>query len=171
MPVRIRDKDKGFKALVESIGEMGGVVIGVQGKEADETYPDSSMTVGTVAKMHELGLGVPKRSWLVSYVDENESRLKREAGAQMRAVLARRKTRNQALIELGYKWTKEVRDRVAEGNAAGPPLAESTRAKKGHGIKLVETYRFHNAISYKVYLPRFKSIKNKVQRAAARGGK
>lgn len=169
MAVKIKEKDKGFAKLVASLGEMGHVTIGVQGKEADEKYEDSDVTVGYVAKIHELGLGVPKRSWLLSHLDANEGRMKREAGALMRAVLARRKTRNQALIEMGFKWTKEIRDQVAEGRVDGPPLAQSTRDKKGHGIKLVETYRFHNAITYKVFLPRFKSIKSRLQRAAARG--
>lgn len=163
------DKDKGFKKLVESLGEMGAVVIGVQGKQAKEQHPNAPLKIGELAAAHELGLvpGAPARSWLRQWMDENAARLSEEAAAEFKAVMARKTTRNTALKKLGYKWTSEVRERIDSGKVP-PPLAASTVARKGHSTPLLDTATLRNSITYKVYLPQIKSIRDKGQRVVAR---
>ena len=49
-----------------------------------------------------------------------------------------------------------------------PGIAESTIRKKRDDRALVETITLHDSITYKVWLPQFKSIRDPAQRAAAR---
>jgi hypothetical protein len=171
--VEIKDTDKGFRRMVAEMGEMGAVVIGVQGKEAEEKHRSSELTVGQVAAIHELGLSGghrTQRSWLRSWMDGNQDRLVREARAELTEVLQGRTTRKKALIKLGLRWTEEVRDRIMRGEIR-PALRESTIARKGHSTPLLETTDLVNAITYKVFLPALKSIRDTAQRVAARGSK
>lgn len=171
--VEIKDVDKGFRKLAQSLGEMGSVTLGVQGKEALMQHPDSELSVGEVAAIHELGLSGghrTRRSWLVDWMNENEARMVSEAKAEFAEVMAGRKTRNQALIHLGYRWTDELRNNIWQGKIK-PPLRESTIAAKGHSIPLLDSATLVNAITYRVFLPMFKSIRDPVQRKRARGGR
>jgi len=166
---KIKDIDRGFKKLAESLGEMGAITIGVQGKDVDRPHPNGhGQTVGDIARMHELGLGTQKkRSFCVAWIDENAARMRKESARQLAAVLKGTITRNKALIKLGYSWTEDMRNRVWAGHVQ-PPIAQATIDKKGDDRALVETITLHDAITYKVWLPQFKSIRDPAQREAAR---
>ena len=167
--VKITDKDKGFAKFVGSLGEMGNITIGVQGKDATKPHPeDPRITVGELAAMHELGLrGQKARSWLTRWVDENTQKMLQLSARQLKRVLKGDISRNKALIEMGYKWTEQMRQRMWDGKVT-PDIAESTKRKKKDDRPLVEYGILHDSITYKVYLPQFKSIRNTQQRAAAR---
>jgi len=171
--VTITDRDRGFKKLAASLGEMGQVTIGVQGKEAEVLHdpdPDAkdNITIGHLAALHELGLGGQKsRSWCRAWMDANEARMVRETAAQFRAVLARTQTRNAALIKLGYEWTADMQKRMDDGHVK-PPISSETAARKGHTKPLIDTYTLRDSITYKVWLPQTKSIRSKTQRMAVR---
>lgn len=168
--VEITDTDNGFKRLAESMGELGSVTLGVQGKEAEKPHPSApDLTIGQVAAIHELGLNVPKRSWLVSWIERNAERMRREAAVELEAVLAGKKTRNKALQELGFKWTAEVRDNIWQGKILPPLKPETIQRKGGETRPLIDTRSLINHITYKVFLPNKKSIRNVTQRATARG--
>lgn len=168
--VDINDVDKGYRRLVATLGEMGAVHLGVQGEKALEQHPNSELSIGEVAAIHELGLSGghrTRRSWLMDWVDANQDRLVQETKAELQAVMAGHKTRNQALIALGYKWTQELRDNIWDGKIR-PPLRPSTIAAKGHSIPLLDSHALSNAITYKVFLPQLKSILDRAQREIAR---
>lgn len=170
--VEITDTDNGFKRVAELLGELGSVTIGVQGKEAEKPHPSAPhLTIGQVAAIHELGLNVPKRSWLVSWIERNAERMRRETAAELEAVLAGKKTRNKALQELGFKWCAEVRDNIWTGKITPPLKPETIQRKGGETRPLVDTRSLVNHITYKVFLPNFKSIRDVAQRAVARGKK
>ncbi len=156
---------------------MGAITVGVQGEDAAKIHtadlgviaPGAGrITVGDLAKVHELGLGVPRRSWLVDWMDENKSTMSRETRTAMKAVLSGKRTRKDALAKLGYDWTKAVRDRMAAGGVK-PPISAETAERKGHNTPLVETFDLHNHVTYRVFLPKKKSIKNAKQRRAVGG--
>lgn len=168
MPSSIRDNDKGFAELMGSLGEMGTITIGVQGAEANAKHPESSLTLGELAQMHELGTGgMPERSFIRSWLDKNSRRMVSEMAAAVKEVLARKTSRRKAMIEIGYGWVEEVRENIDHNHVTGPDLAASTVARKGHNTKLLGfTYALRNAITYKLFLPQKKSIRNTEQRAA-----
>lgn len=164
------DRDRGFAKLVQTLGEMGAITIGVQGEESITKHPNSELTVGEIAAIHELGLGVPRRSWLRDWIDKNQDRLMRETNAALQEVIKGRISRNQALIKLGFAWTREVRNQIWDGKIT-PPLAPSTIAAKGGERRpLLDSGTLANSITYKVFLNQIKSIYDKTQRAAVRNG-
>ena len=179
--VTVTDKDKGFKKLAASLGEMGSITLGVQGKKAEARHPNPrgyskgskdskeiEISVGELAALHELGLGGQrKRSWCVAWMDENQSRMVQEASHQLAQVLKGTLSRNQALIKLGYEWTESMRKRMDDGKVQ-PPISKETADRKGHDIPLIDTNTLRNSITYKVWLPQLKSIRDKAQRSAAR---
>lgn len=161
--VKITDRDRGFKKLVTQLGEMGSIRIGVQGEEAKKQHPSSHLTVGEIAAIHELGLGVPKRSWLVSWTEAHAGRIQQETSQAVVAVLKGTESRNQALIRLGYAWTKDIRHEISSGKIT-PALP---RPRPDGSIEpLFDTHTLHNDITYKVFLPQKKSIKDTAQRKA-----
>jgi hypothetical protein len=166
----IKDVDKGFKRLAAELGEMGTVTLGVQGDEAEAKHPNSDLTVGHLAAVHHLGVGVPQRPWLTDWMDANAERMMQQTRDALQDVMQGKLSRNQALIKLGYEWTKQLRDRIWNGEIK-PPLAASTIARKGGETRpLLDSATLVNAITYKVFLPMFKSIRDTAQRAAARPG-
>ncbi len=166
----VKDVDRGYKRVAEAMGEMGHVTLGVQGEEAEAQHPNSNLTVGELAAAHELGLvpGAPQRSWLRKWMDANQKRMANEARAALQAVIRGEKSRNQALIALGFKWTTELREQFWNGTIK-PALKASTIARKGGETRpLLDSATVANAITYKVFLPMLKSIRDTAQRAAAR---
>lgn len=161
--VKITDKDRGFHQLMTSLGEMGSIRVGVQGEEAKQKHPSSDLTVGEIAAIHELGLGVPKRSWLVSWMDANAGRIQSETKSAFGAVMKGKKSRNQALIDLGYAWTKDIRQEISSGKIT--PALPRPRPD-GSTEPLFDTHTLHNDITYKVFLPQKKSIRDAAQRKA-----
>ena len=161
----------GYKKLVASLGEMGQITMGVQGKEALERHdPEdpTSMSVGELAAVHELGLGGQvSRSWCRAWIDDNAARMARESATEFRAVMAGKITRNAALIKLGYAWTADMQKRMDDGRVT-PPISAVTAARKGHNKPLIETYKLRDAVTYKIWLPQVRSIRSTAQRAAVR---
>lgn len=167
--VTIEDTDHGFARLAETLGELGSVVLGVQGKEAEKPHPSADgLTVGEIASIHHEGKGPPRRRWLEGWLEKNAARMRAEAAIELQDVIAGKTTRNKALQRLGYKWCAELRDWIWAGKVT-PPLAASTIQRKGGETRpLVDTHTLVNAITYKVFLPQLKSIRDTAQRAAAR---
>jgi hypothetical protein len=161
----VKSKDNGFSKLVASLGELGEITLGVHKQEADRRYLGSDKTVGQIATIHELGLGVPRRRWLGDWLDANIAKMKRDTTTRLRRVLKGTETRTKALQELGFKWAKALRDNMAQGRIT-PKLAKSTIAKKkGFDVPLVESYMLHNNLTYRAKLKQARSIKNLRQRA------
>lgn len=147
-------KDSGGKKLEEfkrRLGDKGvaSILVGVQGKGAEETHngenPDQE-TVGEIAGRHELGIGVPERSWLRAWVDENNPMIQDDLRAAMRAVLLGRLTREQAVEILGVKYVGLIQTRIANGIL--PPNAPSTIARKESSTPLIDTGQMRSAITY-----------------------
>jgi hypothetical protein len=104
-------------------------------------------------------------------MDENMDRMLAETKGQLQLVMEGKKTRNQALQELGYAWTKELRDRIWEGKITPPLTMTTIMAKGGETRPLLDTGTLMNSITYKVFLPMLKSIRDPNQRGAVRRGK
>lgn len=170
---KVKFTDKHPDAIAKLAAELGGfgaVHLGVQGKEAEEQHPKANMPVGALAGVHELGLGVPRRSWLLDWLTKNQAAMVAAAASAFQDVCERRKSRKEALTELGYGWTDALRKNISEGHVR-PALSPVTIQKKGHSIPLLETATLVNAITYSLFLPHIKSIGNAGLREIARLGK
>jgi hypothetical protein len=164
----VTEKGPGFSQL---IAELAGaaVTIGVQGDEAKEKHSNSERTKGEVAAIHELGLGVPERSWLRSWFDANQNRIQQETRDALTKVAARKVSRKKAMEDLGYSWVEQIRDNIVSGKIT-PALSASTVARKGHNTPLLESSDMVNAITFKLFLKSVKAIQDPSLRAAVRAG-
>lgn len=127
--VSVRDVDRGASKMLDRLHRMNlQVSVGVHAAQAGEAEKDSEMTVGEVAAIHEYGLGVPQRSWLRGFVDENRPKLERMLVATNRQVAAGKMTPEIAMARFGLAVQGMMRERVVNG--INPPLQESTKRRK-----------------------------------------
>lgn len=166
---KVTETGPGIGKLVERLGGLGHLTLGVQGKEAEANHPESELMVGQLAAVWELGLSPtgPRRSWLSSWIDANQTRMVREARAVYQDIIVGRISRKRGFEKLGYQWAKEIRENLAGGNVR-PPLKPATIKLKGHAIPLYDTATLHNAIGYKVFLPHWKNVPGGSASGAAR---
>lgn len=146
----VTDKDQGYAKMLKALGPMGGLRLGVQGKEASLVHKDAkgkAATVGKIAEIHELGLGVPVRSWLRGWVDENKDTIIADSKAALQLVIMGKFTRKQALDLLGVKWVAAIQKRISDGGWA-EPLSALTIKRKGSSKPLIDTGLFRSAITH-----------------------
>lgn len=139
MPVRLTDVDKGYKRALAALGPLGGLSLGVQGAKASSPHgPGEPISIGELAAIHELGLGVPERSWLRSWIDENQRMIMDDCRRAMQQVILGKLTKEQALNVLGLKWVGAIQQRIADGQVT-PALAKETVDRKGSSVPLIDT--------------------------------
>jgi hypothetical protein len=162
--VKTTDKDRGHKALMKLLKDMGHertrVVVGVTGAKAAAPHPRAKgkgygTTVVDVALRNEFGIGVPERSFIRSTTDTNSAKYRagiRRAfrdlleGAIAKGEVDPRKAK--ALERLGLQVTGDIKRAIADGIA--PANAPSTIAKKGSDTPLIDTGRMRQALSHEV---------------------
>ncbi len=165
--VKISETGPGFSVLAAEL--LGAETrVGVQGDEAEKAHPTrGDWTVGELAARHEMGLGVPERSFLRSYFDSHEAQMKQDLTNEYAAIAAGRSTRKKSMEKLGYKWTQGVRLGITSGSVR-PSLAASTIKRKGHGTPLFESAVLVNAITHKLYLRNINGVTDPAQRELLR---
>lgn len=157
----VRDSDPRFAKVRGALGHAFTVLVGVQGEKASEIHRDSSalaeslggngrpaapQTVAEIANEHEFGLGVPERSWLRDWVDQNQAMIRNDLRRAASRIIEGKLTIQQASDLLGSKYVAAIQTRIANGIA--PPNAPSTIAKKGSSTPLIDTGQFRSAITY-----------------------
>lgn len=140
----VRVVDHGAEALLRRLDQRTGVKVGIIGQDAVEAHAESKdLTVAAVATKHEYGLGVPKRSWLRGYVDENEGRIKKYVRNVGKRILDGHSP-DEALGALGVVLVGEIRTRIA--NHISPPNSQKTADRKGSDTPLVDTGQLWSSI-------------------------
>lgn len=157
--VKVSEKGPGIGQLVERLGGLGHLTLGVQGDEAWAKHSESELMVGQIAAIWELGLAHngPRRAWLSSWIDANQDRMGREARAVYQDIIRGKMSRKRGFEKLGYQWAKEIRENLMSGRVT-PGLKAETIRLKGHAIPLFDSGDLHNAIGYKVFLPHWKNV-------------
>ena len=109
------------------------------------------MTVLFVASIHEFGApdaGIPERSFVRAYVDENRAQIEAWQYALGLRALSGEITAKQALNQLGALIAGGMQDRIARGIA--PPNTVETIMRKGSGKPLIDTGQLRSSITWKV---------------------
>lgn len=150
--VSVTDQDRGLNAMLERLDRAAfgaKLVVGLIGEEAEATHKGGELTIAEIGEIHEFGLGVPRRSFIADWADENEEKhraqIRKIAEQVMRGKI---ETWEQGLERLGSLYVAEVQKRIAVG--IEPPLAPSTIARKGSSKPLIDTGALRSAITYKV---------------------
>lgn len=149
----VRVKDRGARLMVERLGAMrkasGRVVdVGIIGNEASALHSDSTLTVAAVAAFHELGLGVPRRSFIRDTIDQNRVDITKTMRLLNERVARGSLTTDQALGQLGAMLVGMIQLRMASGIA--PELAPATIAAKGSTTPLIDTGQLRSSVTSKV---------------------
>lgn len=149
----VRDRDRGAKALLKRFRtaseKPATVKIGVLEAEGAVEHGDEGPTVAEIATYNEFGLGVPERSFIRAYVDENEAvlqeRMRKIAQAIKDGKIA---TPEQGLERFGLLVVGEIQSRISDG--IEPPNAESTIARKGSSTPLIAGGLLRTSVTHKV---------------------
>jgi hypothetical protein len=125
------------------------VKVGVIGPKASAAKTEGKgLTVVEVASFHEFGLGVPKRSFIAGYVDENEADLRKRMRKAGELVAKGSHTLEQALELFGLYVVGGMQDRISDN--IPPALAESTKKRKGSSVALINTGQLRSSITHEV---------------------
>lgn len=144
----VKDTDKGFKKLVKSAKDTGKRIVTV-GVHADAGQSaDGKASIQEIATIHEFGLGVPQRSFIGAWADENEAKNQARIKKLALAVKNGKITEEQALDQFGLLAVGEIQQRIADG--IPPENAPSTVARKGSSTPLIDTGSLRSSIRHKV---------------------
>lgn len=140
MAVNVSDKDKGWRKVVRSIGDMeqASVMVGVHDGEVAE-----------YAAYNEFGTkNIPERSFMRSAFDENLSKLTDFVGRLYGGVVDGKIEPDVALGLLGEQHQNQIKAKVRSN--VPPPNAPSTVRRKGSSKTLIDTRRMSQSIRWVV---------------------
>ena len=115
----VKDTDKGAKALGKRLAakaaELKVGLLEAAGAEAKEGSNDGA-TLLDIATFHEFGLGVPRRSFIADWSDENEGRHKQQIRTMAKAIVKGSVESSEiGLARLGNLYVGEVQRRISQG--------------------------------------------------------
>jgi hypothetical protein len=145
----IRSKDNGANAMIRRAVQLAAgteVAVGVFSQELADG--GKGQTVADVATFNEFGLGVPERSFIRGWFDENEPKLGAFLKKLDQRVLAGELTLEQAKNQFGLICVGGIQRRMVAGIA--PENAESTKKAKGSSTPLVDTGQLKSSVTYEV---------------------
>ena len=144
MASSVRDEDRGAKALLQRLGQKPRVKVGILGTDAIQIHRETpDLTVVDVATKHEYGVGVPRRSFLRDYVDENKADLQRMV-RNTGKVIIQGKNPCEALGALGNEIVGQIIDRILAH--IPPENSEDTKRRKGSDTPLKDTGQLVSSI-------------------------
>lgn len=145
---RVTDKDRGAKArLAELNSGLSKLSVGFHA-DAGARDDESGLSVIDVVTFHEFGLGVPRRSIVADWVEQNRTQIEAQVRRVAKLVVAGKLTQAQALNQLGLWAQASMQERMANG--IPPPLAQSTIDRKGSSVPLINTGQTRASITFRV---------------------
>jgi hypothetical protein len=151
----IRDIDRGWKDLMRRLATTNTeITVGVHSQDGDvpkklaEGEDDEGLTLLEVAAAHEFGIGVPRRSFIADWQDENRERHKQQVAVMAKSIAAGKMTAKVAAERLGNLWVGEVQKRIAAG--IKPELSEQRKKEKKSSVPLIDTGQLRSSIAYAV---------------------
>ena len=122
------------------------VSVGIHEDKGAEDH--GGKTTAQIGAIHEFGLGVPMRSFVRGYMDENTDTIVQMQDAALGRILDGADPRAEA-GRLGLRLESGMRERILA--RINPPLAASTKRRRGeNAVPLVDTSQLLGAIRSKV---------------------
>lgn len=155
----VEDRDLGWKEIQRELKKLSkmGVKVGVT---SDKAVAEDGTNVAEYAAYNEEGTKhIPSRPFIRSWVDNDQKRINALMDAEYRAVLAGRKTAEDALRAIGEYGRSAVEKNISHGTFAPnggweenrpSTLRHKAKIGKGSSRPLIETERMKGAISYEV---------------------
>jgi hypothetical protein len=130
--------------------------VGVLRDQAQQQH-ESGNTIGQIAYWMEKGTGmgpggIPARSWLFDWLDENGKKITQQLAADTARVLYGKppESEKKALSKRGGEYRRSVWFRIRDVPGYWKPLKPETIKKKGHAAPLIEYGEFINAIRWEI---------------------
>lgn len=124
------------------------ISVGIHEEEGRQSHGDDELSNAEIGANHEFGLGPPQRSFVRGYFDENQEAIEREQDAALARILDGADPETEA-GRLAAKLEGGMKERILA--RIPPPLAESTKAKRGEAaVPLVATSQLLGSIRGKV---------------------
>lgn len=152
----IRDIDRGWTDLLKRLAKgTTDVTVGLHAqdggvqKKAAGGMPESESTLIDVAAAHEFGLGVPRRSFIADWQDQNAALHQKQIEAMAKAIVRGTVPSAEVAAErLANLWVGEVQKRIVAG--ISPPLKKRTIDRKKSSTPLIDTGQLRSSIAYAV---------------------
>lgn len=154
MSSKVSDKDRGYARVRANLAkaEHDQVTVGIFAAEGDEIHEGDPLadpvTVLEVATANEFGIGVPERSFIRAWVDQNETLIRRKVKELLGWVVKGKITEPQAMNYLGLWAQGEIQKRISAG--IDPPNSPATVARKGSSTPLINTGQLRASITYQI---------------------
>ncbi len=147
MASKVKDTDKGYKALFKKIkGPPRTLRVGILSEAAGASH--GAMTVGDIATLHEFGIGQPERSFIRAWADEESGKIEIALRKVAESVIRGKYDLATGLERVGALFAASIQARIAGGIA--PANAPSTIAKKGSSTPLIDQGILRSSISHEV---------------------
>lgn len=146
--VTVTVRDRGLRALLRQMDHVPDLRVGIYGTAAAESHEDSPLTVGEVMARHELGAGVPRRSWLRDWISESASEIQSAWSTTIRNAVHRREAMALHVGRMGALFVGQIQERIA--SRIPPPNAPATIARKGSDVPLIDSGQGRTAIAHEV---------------------
>ena len=132
MSAKVTQKGPGIKKLKAAL-RGAAVTVGIHEEQGSvpKTGDDgksSGLSLVEVATSHELGIGVPNRSFIGAWFDGNEPKLKTVVDRIAAAAAKNHRPVAQALARFGLWAAGNIQQRIADG--ISPELSDRRKAEK-----------------------------------------
>lgn len=144
-------KDNGANAMIKAALQAAKGVelrVGILEKGSQKAEGSPDVTVADVATFNEFGLGVPERSFIRAWYDEQLEENKRKFRALQAQVLRGEISQAVAFKRLGLVFVGDIQRRISAGIL--PQNAESTKKQKGSSVPLINTGQLRSSITSEV---------------------
>lgn len=158
MSVTVTDADRGWRArraaleAAERDVQAWEVVVGVLANaKGTAEHADSDFTVLDVATVHEFGApaaGIPQRSFVRAWVDQNRDTIRGWQRALFQQIVAGKLGVRQALELLGAKVAGAIQAFIA--TSIPPPNAPETVDRKGSSTTLIDSGQLRASITWQI---------------------
>ncbi len=126
------------------------VTIGIHEEEGNAQHGDEGVTIADVGAFNEFGLGVPERSFIRGWADENEEKNKERLRKIGQAVVTGKiSSPTVGLKRFAVLAVADVQARISDGGAF-QENAPSTVARKGSSKPLIDDGILRSSITAKV---------------------
>lgn len=123
---------------------MVKITVGIHAAEGSGGH--GGVTNAELGEIHEFGLGVPQRSFIRAYYDENESALAELMQDAIAGALIDGDDLQQAAELVAVQVEGEIKERIL-GRLPGKELSKSVRRKRGESaVPLVDTSQLIGSI-------------------------
>lgn len=107
-----------------------------------------NITLNELAKIHEQGLGVPKRAFMTPALQQNRNKYLKFAAGQITPIIMRRQTLNGAWQRIGMMAVADIQQYMV--TAQFTPLSPITIKRKGSSRPLIDSGQMRQSITYRV---------------------